>query len=162
MTELATFWDETHPLSAAYQELSNKLIPEEGKCETLQGEFLRASNKISWDWFNNGWGCNNWSGAVVFLKKFFKELPVQPDAEVLTKLKKELNYVYEYSHGEPPPVDDDRADIAVTTIHEIVVQAIIDNPEPILNTRDMWDFSEDDYRSRNNDWEDGDGNAYYY
>lgn len=157
MAELATFWDNTHPLSEASEALYDKLVPEDGNCPTLQGELLRASTKISWDWFNNGWGCNNWSGAVVFLQKSFKELPVQTDAEVLTKLKQQLSYVYEYSHGQPSPKNESRADLAVTTIHEIVVQAVLDNPEEILNTRDMYDFSEEDYRSHSED-----DHGYYY
>ena len=149
MSELATFCNGNHPLSVASDNMSYKLMPMSGNCATLQGELYRASTRISYDWFNNGWGCNNWSGAVVFLQKFFSELPVQPSAETLHDLDINLSFVHDYSHGEPASHLDgsgvsDKVDATVTRIHEIVVQAILDNPTPILNTRDMFDFQEKD------------------
>ena len=147
MSELATFCNGNHPLSVASDNMSYKLMPMSGNCATLQGELYRASTRISYDWFNNGWGCNNWSGAVVFLQKFFRELPVQPSAETLADLDKNLRYVHDYSHGESARhLDNDKTsakvDGIVTRIHEIVVQAILDNPTAIPNTRDMFDFQE--------------------
>jgi hypothetical protein len=155
MSETPTFWNNDHPLSAKSEELFKQLIPFDGNCPSLQGELLRASTKISYDWFNNGWGCNNWSGAVVFLQKFFKDLPVQPAPEVIAKLHHELSYAHEFSHGERAPRSDDRSDFAVTTIHEIVVQAVLDNPMLIANTRDMYDFSESDAHCYDCDVEQG-------
>jgi hypothetical protein len=153
---IPTFWGADHPLSAKANELYDVLVPMDGNCGSLQGELLRASTRISYDWFNNGWGCNNWSGAVIFIRKFFSELPVQPSEEILAKLKHELSYVIEYSHGERAPRNEERAEEAVTIIHEIIVQGLIDNPDLILNTRDMFDFQErdsdyvdeDDYKYR--------------
>lgn len=185
MSELATFWNGNHKLSAASDKMSETLMPMSGNCATLQGELYRASTRISYDWFNNGWGCNNWSGAVVFLQQFFRELPVQPSAETLADLEKNLRYVHEYSHGEPSGhLNDDKVEAVVTRIHEIVVQTILDslvdpsqdlagaddaraleiitkalvnNPKLIPNTRDMFDFQEPEYRGSHEDDEDEDG-----
>jgi len=146
IASLPNFWDNNHPLAAQAEALCTALIPDRDNCDTLQGEFLRASSKISYDWYNNGWGCNNWSGAVVFLQKFVGTLPNPPAPEVLKKLDHELNYVHDYSHGEPAPHNDERAEFAIVTIHEIVVQAVLDNPTAIVNTRDMFDFQEEAHR----------------
>lgn len=139
---MKTFWNEEHPLSAISNYLTSSLMPLSGKCNTLQGELFRASSEISYDWFNNGWGRNNWSGAVVFLQKHFKDLP---DPKSFDKLYSLLSEVYYFSHGQSTVwLEDDRAEVLVTTIHEIVVQAILENPVPIPNEKDMWDYSEDE------------------
>lgn len=149
MTEtIKNFWDKSHDLSAIADEKFKALVPGVGQCETLQGELLRASSKIGYDWYNNGWGCNNWSGAVVFIQKKFRELPVQPSDDRVKELAKQLRFVSNFSHGEPFYATDADADKAVTAIHEIIVQALIDNPEPVANTIDMHEFREPDYINR--------------
>ena len=141
------FWDQTHPLSADYDRLNEQLVPVSGMCDTLQGEMLRAASKIGYDWYNNGWGCNNWSGAVVFLENNATFFASKRTPEEVAKFKKALAYVSNYSHGEDSSgVDDDRADQRVTTIVAFVVQNILDNPAPIVNTIDMWSLSEPDAR----------------
>lgn len=157
---ILTFWAGDHPLTEAGNALSDKLVPEDGHCDTLQGELLRAATKIHWDWFNNGWGCNNWSGAVVFLEEHFRGLPVRPDAESLAKLRSQLSYVREYSHGEPSPRSDTRATQAVTAILEVVVQSVLDNPEPIPNAVDMHSLVEHDYRYEHDNEEEYDDRYY--
>lgn len=157
MTELATFWNDKHPLTAQANALFDALVPDSGYCSTVVGELLRASTKISYDWFNNGWGCNNWSGAVVFIRQNYKAL--QLSEENVKRLKQALSYVIEYSHGEPSPKNEDRADENVTTIHEIIVQGIIDTPFYAwkANTQDMYELSEEDYQHR---WGDSDEDKY--
>jgi hypothetical protein len=145
MDKLATFWGGDHQLSKASDAISDNLMPMSGNCASLQGELFRASTRISYDWFNNGWGCNNWSGAVVFLQKFFGKLPVQPSAETLADLDKNLAFVYNFSHGERTScLNEDDADAAVTRIHEVIVQALVNNPKLIPNTCNMFDFQEKD------------------
>lgn len=144
-----TFWGEDHPLSAKANELFEALVPDQGHCATLQGEMLRASTKISYDWFNNGWGCNNWSGAVVFIQKNYRLFPNQPDKEFVDELMKCLDWVHSYSHGETCRLKyDAKACKTVTKIHEIIVNTILANPEPIANPGDMYDHTEraSDYR----------------
>lgn len=144
MTELLNFWDQTHPLSKKAEELYEALVPDSGNCTTLQGELLRASSKIGYDWYNNGWGCNNWSGAVIFLRNHIADLPIlAPDANS-DEFHNALREVHGYSHGEPADISDERADRLVTAIHEYVVQKILANPDPIPNEKDMWDFGEPD------------------
>jgi hypothetical protein len=145
MTEIANFWNDKHPLAAIATAKYDELVPGQGNCETFQGEMIRASGRISYDWYNNGWGCNNWSGAVQFIAQNFAKFPVQPAPEVVKDLIDSLKVVAEFSHGEPMYMADSRATALVTRIHEIVVQALIDNPEPIANTEDMFEYQEDDY-----------------
>lgn len=159
MTEIANFWDGNHPLTEKSNGLYDDLVPDEGNCGSLQGELLRASTKISWDWFNNGWGCNNWSGAVIFLREMTAQLPNRPAVETMDKLANLLSYAYEYSHGQPAPRNEERAEEVVTGIHEIIVQAIIDNPELVPNIHDMYDFSEEDYEHSR--WNDEEENIYF-
>lgn len=154
MKEIPNFWDKTHPLANKAEELFEQLVPGSGNCETLQGELLRASSKIGYDWYNNGWGCNNWSGAVIFLRDHIADLPVMaPDAKS-NEFHNALREVHEYSHGEPADISDERADQQVTTIHEYVVAKILANPTPISNDKDMWDFGEPDYipDEEDDDW----------
>ena len=154
MSEIATFWNEQHPLTKQASDLFDQLVPAEGTSNAVVGELLRASTRIGYDWFNNGWGCNNWSGAVNYIRQNVDELDL--DAEVLAKLNHELNYVYEFSHGEPAPHNEDRANYAVTAIHEIIVQGIR-NTSPVdcnNNTVDMFDLSEDDYVPEEEDYDD--------
>lgn len=80
---IANFWDGDHPLTEIAKAKHSELVPMSGNCQTFQGELLRCSSRIEYDWYNNGWGCNNWSGAVMFLTNKFRELPVQPNAETL-------------------------------------------------------------------------------
>lgn len=145
MTEIATFWNDKHTLAKKANELFEQLVPGSGKCDSVVGELLRASTRIGYDWFNNGWGCNNWSGAVQFIREYQDHLPL--GLEVALKLDLELDFVYEFSHGEPAPHNQDRATAAVTTIHEIIVQGILDT-SPVdwaNNTVDMYELSEEDY-----------------
>jgi hypothetical protein len=154
MAKLKNFWNGTHELAVQADKLFQDLVPSVGDCKTLQGELIRASSRISYDWYNNGWGCNNWSGAVQFILAKFKELPVQPDPEVYAKLRKNLSIVADYSHGEPCNIDNSRADKLVTSIHEIIVQAVINNPEPIKLDKGMFEYSETDYVPICNDGDD--------
>ena len=138
------FWDKTHPLAAAAGRLFEQLVPASGKCDTLQGECLRASSKIGYDWYNNGWGCNNWSGAVLFLFEHAETLANKRTPAEYIAFEKALNVAHGYSHGESVDISDDRADAIVTAIHAFIVQCVLDNPVAIANEADMWDLREPD------------------
>jgi len=155
--DLPNFWDQTHPLTKTAETLFEKLVPTMGSCETLQGELVRASSRISYDWYNNGWGCNNWSGAVVFLRRYIKDLPIQD--QMSQAFFKELDKVHQFSHGESPDIHDTEADRLVTAIHEYVVKAVLDNPTPVPNSVDMFSLNEPNapYEDEEDDyWEDSD------
>jgi hypothetical protein len=59
----------------AYRELCDKLVPDAGKCETMEGEVLRAASRIAHDYSNNGFG-NNWFGALAYLVKYGNAPPM--------------------------------------------------------------------------------------
>ena len=65
------------------EKLNNKLfkkyIPSNGKSKYVETELLRASNKVIYDHYNNGWGGNNISAALDFLHRngFFKKITYQ-------------------------------------------------------------------------------------
>lgn len=151
MNELMTFWNNKHPLTETSIALYDKLVPSDGHCDTLQGELLRASTRISYDWFNNGWGCNNWSGAVVFIEKHIADLPVALSREDAVELNQHLSYVQEFSHGEPSPRHRDAVELKVTRIHAIVVGALVANPDLIPNTTNMFEYQEEDYKPEEED-----------
>ena len=154
MQDIPNFWDKTHPLSQQSEELFEELVPTSGNCQTLQGELLRASSKIGYDWYNNGWGCNNWSGAVIFLRDHIADLPVMhPDAKS-DEFHNAMREIHQFSHGEPADISDHRADVLVTTIHEYVVSKIIANRRPIHNDLDMWTLCEPDFVPEEDDWYD--------
>lgn len=154
------FWDKTHPLSATADALYDKLIPSSGSCSTLQGELLRASSKIGYDWYNNGWGCNNWSGAVCFLQEHAARLSAKRTPAEITAFEDALMRVSYYSHGESMGRTNEWADKQVTIIHAFVVQCLIDNPVAIENTLDMWDWQEPD-ASQESEEDDGDDEETY-
>lgn len=157
MSQIPTFWSGNHPLTAIANNKFGELVKSFGQSDSVQGELLRASTKISYDWFNNGWGCNNWSGAVVYIQQYFSTLPVLPDWEVIVKLTTALDSASCYSHGEPVGRGrDERIDQLVTTIHEIVVQSVLDNPTLLPNTVDMHTLAEEDYRDYAREEEEND------
>ena len=49
--------------------LFDQLVPDYGNSDTLEGEILRAANRIYYDYYNNGM-YNNTSGAVLFLHDY--------------------------------------------------------------------------------------------
>ena len=152
---LPNFWAQTHPLSEKSQELSDALMPVMGMADTLQGELIRASSKIAYDWYNNGWGCNNWSGAVVFLRANLIKLSIPPSDAEMHAFTKALDVAYCYSPGEPCSIDGESANIVCTKIHETVIKAVLNNPIPIKNRVDMLSLSESDhhYQDRYNEHE---------
>lgn len=145
------FWDNSHPLAKDNERLYDELVPSSGNSTTMQGEMLRAAGKIGYDWYNNGWGCNNWSGSVVFLGRFADDFAQKRTAEEKAAFKKAIHAVHDYSHGEPADISDEKADELVTTIMAYVVQNVLDNPAPVANTRDMYDFQEDAYEGDDED-----------
>jgi hypothetical protein len=157
---MQTFWNEDHPLTTKANDLFTQLVPADGKCDAVVGELLRASSKISWDWFNNGWGCNNWSGAVIYIRQNVNELDLP--LEVSVKLSAALDYVYDFSHGEPSTGSKYPTEI-VTTIHEIIVQGIL-GTSPVdwtSNSVDMYDLSEEDYQENDDFYGDEDDDSEY-
>jgi hypothetical protein len=64
-----TFMANTHPMTRRMYRLERKYMPPEGPTGFLESELMRASARISWDYFNNGMG-NNVSEAVAFIDAY--------------------------------------------------------------------------------------------
>jgi hypothetical protein len=73
-----------------FESLYNALVSNQGNCTTLDGEYLRAVNKINYDGYNNGFS-NNTSGPYNFLVQEFGMLGIYPEFE---KLKAFVNRGY--------------------------------------------------------------------
>lgn len=143
--KIPTFWFENHPLSAQRDILFDKLVPAFGSCDTLQGELLLAANKISHDYFNNGWG-NNWSGSLMYLKKYFRMLCTSPQP-LGAEFNAALSLIEPFACGSMAAyafVNDEDIVAAITLIEQEVVQAILDNQTEIKNPSSIFDLQKPD------------------
>ena len=66
MTTEISYWHGNAQFQNEYDTLFNDLVPVSGSCEVLEGEFIRAISKLTYDHFNNG-NLNNTSGPAKFL-----------------------------------------------------------------------------------------------
>jgi hypothetical protein len=75
--EVGELW--SNETSLELVELSNKLVPGCGKCDTLEGEIVRAANRISYRWLNDGdrptigYGAETAGPALYFLLKIVQD-----------------------------------------------------------------------------------------
>lgn len=66
--------------------LFSKLVPNQGKCDTLEGETLRAINRIIYRYYNDGdywfdgYGCETAGPAETFLREF-APIDLRPELE---------------------------------------------------------------------------------
>lgn len=51
-----TYWGNTGQYQKDYDRLWKRLVPAEGKADTLHGELLRSISRIYYDLYNNGFG----------------------------------------------------------------------------------------------------------
>jgi hypothetical protein len=117
-----------------FDSLYNTLVPNHGNCATLDGEYLRAINKINYDGYNNGF-CNNTSGPYNFLVQEFGMLDVYPEFE---KLKAFVNRGYSDKLTEEIKTI---LDCSITVVIEHIVRK---NGEYTLNTYniDMFHYTD--------------------
>lgn len=144
---MKTFWNRDHELSTESDRLSKSLMPATGNCETIEGELYRASSRIGYDYYNNGF-CNNWSGALAFLRKHDM---VSVNEYIALEPYQFGNRLDDGSFFE----DDCPLQKASIAIHERVIRHILSKEELTPNTDnvDMFDYSlpeppwnrEDDY-----------------
>ena len=52
-----SYWNCDGAYQKEYNELYEKMVPEQGSCNTLNGELIRAVSRLSYEYFNNG-NCN--------------------------------------------------------------------------------------------------------
>lgn len=52
-----SYYEGNGAYSKEYEELCKKLVPDNGECETLHGELIRAATRLTHEYYNNG-NCN--------------------------------------------------------------------------------------------------------
>lgn len=133
-----TYWNHNGLQQEAYNALNGKLVPAQGNCETLEGEFLRAISKIYYDAYNNGGG-NNVSGPLRFLQEKFPGF------------KDEW-----YSLLDDPAHGDGGYEDAYETLEQItndVITYVNSKDEKYTpNEDDMWNYQATERRSHNDFW----------
>lgn len=126
----------------------DQLIPSEGSAKTVEGELLRAANKIYYDYYNNGFG-NNWSGALKFIQQHLGNIPG-------------MNTVAPFAAGRMPRGDEQekKIEVALDQIMDQVMATIRSSqgqhrPNSTdmysLNDKRQWDDEDED---DNEDWDD--------
>ena len=132
-----TYWNHSGKYQKISERLFEHLVPVEGMCNTVEGELLRAIGNIYYDFYNNGWGCNNFSGAVNYLRVYN-----------MISLE-EKSKLHDYSHGEPFKPCYDASNEYVLMLEEIyerVVEYIMFRKgERAHNTTDMTFLMENQY-----------------
>lgn len=140
-----SYWNKNGLFQTDYDKYFDLLVPRSGNCATIEGELLRAANRLYYDGYNNGF-CNNTSGAVNLLKQY-KHL-------FSTDITPELNVIYSISNTNGY---SDNGYIELETVMNVVFEYIISKKcvfqENIENV-DLFDFQEDDYYEREEDEDD--------
>lgn len=67
---MSSYWDHKGEEQKEHERLWDKYIPAKGASEYLETELFRASNRLQYDYYNNGWGCNNKTPELHFLQTF--------------------------------------------------------------------------------------------
>lgn len=130
------YWNDSGKYQKEFEMLFALHVPMSGNSNTLAGELVRAANKLTYDFYNNGMG-NNTSGAINFL--FHHDV-------VDNTLHKTIHHyttgrIYNGDYGE------DELHTAMVTMMDKTIEKILNEPqlEAIPNTRDIFDFSDEDY-----------------
>lgn len=134
LAKKATYWNGNGTYSNHYEHIQSALVPSAGKCETFEGELLRAAGRIYYDLYNNGF-CNNWTGAWNFLS----------NANDLHSLgiASYLHDLFAYRCGAYPAEIYPDLYVAVERIVDQVLSFILShNGNYSPNSVDMFDFQE--------------------
>lgn len=134
ITESQKYWGSDAPHQKEYSELFKKLVKPSGPSDTVEGELLRAANKIYYDYYNNGFG-NNWSGALNFLEH-----------QARFDVKKEFAALQEYSTGKV----FDGNESAIEAVLDSLVDKVVDYIKSVGENLtpydgDMYDYQEKAY-----------------
>jgi hypothetical protein len=134
LTESQKYWGSGEPHHNEYSALFKKLVKPSGTSDTVEGELLRAANKIYYDYYNNGFG-NNWSGPLSFLVD-----------HATFNMKKEESILDPYSTGKISGGDDPAIEAALDSLMDKVIAQIKAAGENLTpNEEDMYDNQAPDY-----------------
>lgn len=145
------YWDNTGRYEAEAAQLQ-EMIPAMGQCNTYKGEVWRATTKIYWDYFNNGFG-NTWTAPAAFLMDHVK----MPESV--------KSMLYACANGN---MGNDQYETEIELMVDTVIVALRD-VEDRANSVDMWEwpisykhrFEEVNYDDED-DYYDEDEEAYEY
>ena len=148
-----TYWNRNGHHQEAYDRLKD-LVPLSGPADTFEGEMLRASTKLYWDYFNNGFG-NSWSGALEFLNKYGTNVWFDDDTGLSDVIvSSEYEFLSEYAPGQYIG-NNKQAERIVESILDRVVDYVslkkgVYTPSPC----DMWSLDKPDDRRFEDDEEE--------
>lgn len=130
------YWHDSGKYQEKFSVLFNRHVPPSGKSNTVAGELVRAANKLTYDFYNNGMG-NNTSGAINFLHRH---------SAIDYDTYKTIHYyttgrIYKGDYGE------DKLHKAMVTMMDKTIETILGNPmlEATPNSQDMFDYEDKDY-----------------
>lgn len=137
-----TYWNSNGRFQNEYQKLYTELVPNSGNCSTVEGELLRATCKLYYDYYNNGM-CNNTSGPARFLAKKLEQVATPEINEYLLQIYNESNTGGYTSANLDAPLE---------FVCDFVIEVILNkNGNYQANSEDMYDYQEDDYYDEDDD-----------
>lgn len=123
-------------------QFSEVLVPSSGKCETIEGEILRAITNINWDCSNNGF-CNNTTGALNFLVEKLRTINCKFDGVI--GLIEDIRPCVNHKRFYASDIEIEKAIPAIDDLLDIIVELIIaKNGEYQFNDEDLWDYQDKD------------------
>ena len=143
---IKTYWNSNGTFQATYENLYAALVPASGSCPTLEGELLRATCKLYYDYYNNGM-CNNTSGPALFISGFFDQINARVDVRTA------LHEIYLESNtgGYTSRNLENQLELVADFIIELISSK---NGEYQENSADMYDKQEPDNYDDEDDDED--------
>ena len=129
-----TYWNSKGKHQNLYEIKYPELVPYEGKCDTVEGEMLRATAKLYYDYYNNGM-CNNTSGPALYLM-------VKND-ELKLGVKDQIAIIYHNSNNAGYGTVN--LEVELEQLCDAVLEYIGEH-SGTPNTKDMYDYQEDDFR----------------
>jgi hypothetical protein len=145
-----TYWQDNGNYQKEYEALYQLLVPEMGNCKTLEGEMLRASCRLYYDYYNNGM-CNNTSGAARFL---MAKLPLTDVTRVA------LDEIYDECNSGGYSTADLEGPLEVIA-NEVMAYIISKDEKYTDNTEDLFDYQEPDFVEEEDDYDDDDEELYF-
>jgi hypothetical protein len=129
-----TYWNSKGKHQNLYEIKYPELVPYEGKCDTVEGELLRATAKLYYDYYNNGM-CNNTSGPALYLM-------VKND-ELKLGVKDQIAIIYHNSNNAGYGTVN--LEVELEQLCDAVLEYIGEH-SGTPNTTDMYVYQEDDLR----------------
>lgn len=142
------------------ENLFSQLVPVGGQCETLEGEMLRAINRIVYrcyndgDKFYTGYGVETAGSSALFLMEMFSNMAeLKPALLILEKLDR------------MQPYNDNEYEVEICKVYELIVLYIESRnceyrPNTIDSTFDYHDVAMRTWDA-NDGYEDEDGDDYW-